>query len=204
MLQKINFMIIFLEECNMDSIEVIKVPAYIGKKITNKVRIIVSKYSSNMLPEEDLKQESWIIYNKCKENYDGVRDFVSFFGTCFENHCIDMFRKEKIRFRQLATEIEDGDNKKISIIDLIPSDINIEEFVEYKQLVSRIKKLLPPKYSERLLEVYNTFITPVVLSREIGVSKEVAMELSLLMKKVVLIVLGYDKKYIEKKLKQYA
>ena len=180
------------------------IPNYNSKSIMNSVNGLVSKFSSDILLKEDLFQESYLVFRKCKEKYDGKQDFCAFYGISLRNHFISLYRSNSIRFKELATAIEDEEGNETNIIDLFPSsDYNSEDLLELREMIRQIKKRLPKKYSDDLMSLYTHYVSPKMISRELHIGYKEAKELDLLVKESLLIVLGYDRKVIKKKISCY-
>jgi RNA polymerase sigma factor (sigma-70 family) len=170
----------------------------------NSVNGLVNKFSSDILLKEDLFQESYLVYRKCKEKYDGEQDFCAFYGISLRNHFISLYRNNSVRFKELATAIEDEEGNETNIIDIFPSDdYNSEDLLELHEMIRQIKRRLPKRYSDKLMDLYTHYVSPKMISRELHISYKEAKELDLLVKESLLIVLGCDKEIIKKKISYY-
>ena len=110
-------------------------------------RNLIRQFSSDMLPEEDLVQESYLIYVKCIDKFDPSKgSFKSMFFISLKNEFISLYRKEIRRSRnRLDIQDFDGENE----LALVSDDWNPEEDIEWDDLIETIENQLDP--GERLV-----------------------------------------------------
>lgn len=110
-------------------------------------RNLIRQFSSDMLPEEDLVQESYLVYVKCIDKFDPSKgSFKSMFFISLKNEFISLYRKEIRRSRnRLDIQDFDGENE----LALVSDDWNPEEDIEWDDLIETIENQLDP--GERLV-----------------------------------------------------
>jgi len=121
------------------------------KKLTRYVRRL-SGLSSECI--EDVLQEAFIKIYVNLNDYDTKYSFSSWAYRITHNEAINYLRKNK---KVTTVPLETDDEESANLIDILKSEINVEEEVFKKDIVEQIQKaisMLPDKYREVLILRY--------------------------------------------------
>lgn len=112
---------------------------------------LVSKFKSNLLEEEDLSQEAWVMFLERQEKYDPDKGSENtFFSNCLKNRFIDLYRKRSREVNIMELNLDDpvevdmiNDSEDLSLGDMVPATTwNPEQYLEWECLVEEVSDRL--------------------------------------------------------------